>query len=522
MDEKNDQINKEGVYTVHQLIHESSVVHAIEQDKVGKDLSEIRNQILTAFTGKAEKLLEFMEKCNSLSLLEKAFDIGKESLLAEVCTLPIKVENDGNEGLSFIHSFFKVPPDFISEIDDIVGDSQSKKLVVRLIKRLLKYNLHNPSVPINITDLFVQPNERKCLLLDVFDLWDGDMDYSLINQIRPVENIAITHNRIKWKLENEKHPTDPLIMAAGTGDLEQVKKLATEENVIEKRNFEGDTALIVASSLGHLEIVKFLFELNPTKEHYEIKNHAGLDAFSCAAASDLEIVKFLYEKVEDKQKLMETKTINHEGLLNKISALNISAARTFPDIIKKMNKDNINYTEGNDFSALDCAIMSGLVKNVEFLLSKFSSVESLSRALILAVVLNNMEMVKIICESTKNGEEEIAFKIVNGYNALHLSAYFGHLDIVKYFCGDSKSNQKKLELIRMGVEEDGKGEKNAYELAAKSGNDEVSDYLEQFFDGHITELKKQLTKFVRQHKLVVFEYDENEENDVCEEYQLFE
>ena len=115
------------------------------------------------------------------------------------------------------------------------------------------------------------------------------------------------------------------------------------------------------------------------------------------------------------------------------------------------------------------------------------------------VYLNNLEMVKMICESTKNGEEDIAFKIVNGYNALHLSAYFGHLDIVKYFCGDSKSNQKKLELIRMGVEKDGKGEKNAYELAAKSGNDEVSDYLEQFFDGHITELKKQLTKFVRQH-----------------------
>lgn len=89
----------------------------------------------------------------------------------------------------------------------------------------------------------------------------------------------------------------PLQMAAGNGDLEQVKELLSKGIDVNSRDPLGTTALMYAALGGNLEICKFLVE---KKADVNAKNEDGVTALMYASGQGyLPIVEFLIEKGAD-------------------------------------------------------------------------------------------------------------------------------------------------------------------------------------------------------------------------------
>ena len=81
--------------------------------------------------------------------------------------------------------------------------------------------------------------------------------------------------------------------AAWDGDLQKVRLLLNQGVDVDATD-NGDTALMIASNLGHLKIVQLLLKKNAK---LDIKNKRGDTALTCASAEGhLEVVKALLNK----------------------------------------------------------------------------------------------------------------------------------------------------------------------------------------------------------------------------------
>ena len=244
-------------YTLHELLYQSCLVYAIKS-KIGKNLSEIRSQVVTDFTGNESKLLEFLLRCiedEHWQLIEAIFGNCDEKLLANVCMMPVD-----NGKWSFIHKLYKTGWFYP------ISEKSSRKhscfnMIKRFIARLVRFNNTLPlKSQINIIDIFVKPNEEHCLLLPLFKIQLNSPDWlSLKYSLFRIENLVKTFKRIEWIVEMKQHQC-PLVFSAGSGNLKALKKLANAENLTETTNHSLETALIAASKMGHLNVVKFLLE----------------------------------------------------------------------------------------------------------------------------------------------------------------------------------------------------------------------------------------------------------------------
>jgi hypothetical protein len=89
----------------------------------------------------------------------------------------------------------------------------------------------------------------------------------------------------------------PMQLAAGDGDLEQVKELISKGTDVNSRDVLGSTALMFAALGGNLEILKLLVE---KKADVNAKNDDGVTALMYASAQGyLPVVEFLIEKGAD-------------------------------------------------------------------------------------------------------------------------------------------------------------------------------------------------------------------------------
>jgi ankyrin repeat protein len=83
--------------------------------------------------------------------------------------------------------------------------------------------------------------------------------------------------------------------AASHGDLKKVQRLLNQGIDVDSTDKDGDTALILASEEGHLDIVNLLLEMNAKLDIQATEG--GNTALICASAEGhLEIVKALLTK----------------------------------------------------------------------------------------------------------------------------------------------------------------------------------------------------------------------------------
>ena len=293
--------------------------------------------------------------------------------------------------------------------------------------------------------------------------------------------------KLEWTKNIKIYHPHTLIIAAASGDLNQVKKLATKASVIAIRvkkvrmfiniRLDGETALMAASRMGHLELVTYLFNVNSLRNHYEIMNESfpNRNAFLYAVEFDhLEIVKFFYEKVDDKERLLNPtgyffktqiarrrkekmdeleKAIGvrekrriHEELcrLNeeeneeildkyKYSAFRLAAQKGALNVLKflyEKNPESVNYCDNFGQSPLLYAVECGQLKTVEFLWSKTDFTNSNNETpLMMAIKSGHLQAVEFLCETMK---ADIYQTNQYGQTALIAAITKGHLDIIKY------------------------------------------------------------------------------------------
>ncbi|MFM2200354.1 MAG: hypothetical protein RL769_409 [Pseudomonadota bacterium] len=181
---------------------------------------------------------------------------------------------------------------------------------------------------------------------------------------------------------------------------------------INSLNYYQETALMIASQYGHLEVVK---ELIKGGANVNLATNAGQSVLMLALINGkLEIAKKLIEAVEN---------VNHEDVYG-ITALMIASRSGYSEVVKELIKKNaeINTKDKSGYTALIVASQYGHFEVVKELIKKLiekglgvdSKNEKGYTALIVASQHGHLEVVK---ELIKNGAK-VDLKNNNGQTAL--------------------------------------------------------------------------------------------------------
>ena len=215
-----------------------------------------------------------------------------------------------------------------------------------------------------------------------------------------------------------------MLQAVIDGDIDTVKYYINQGAKIDaRRKHTGESALILASENGFLEIAQHLIE---ERAKLNTKDKNGNTALMCAA---------------------------YEGHANVVQFLLKEGAQ--------VNVKNID-----DYTALSNAALAGHLNIVQYLLKENAQIdtknEDVTEALMSAAVAGHLNIVQYLL---KEGVQVDA-KEKNGQTALMWAASEGHLNIVQY-------------LLKEGVQVDAKDEdgETALIMAAKRGHVDVVQFL---------------------------------------------
>lgn len=198
---------------------------------------------------------------------------------------------------------------------------------------------------------------------------------------------------------------DLLTYSALKGDLAKVKQLIEQQGVNVNAKYAGGTALMLASTEGHLEIVKYLISKGAD---INAKSDKGWTALMAASGEKghLDVVKYLISKGADinarnddgRTALMNAAT--YSGNLEIVKALVEGKGGLLSVFSKGVD---VNAKDDNGETALMGACGNGHLEIVKYLISKGADINAKA-------------------EATR----------FRGTTALILASMYGHLEVVKY------------------------------------------------------------------------------------------
>jgi ankyrin repeat protein len=188
--------------------------------------------------------------------------------------------------------------------------------------------------------------------------------------------------------------------AASEGDLVKIQTLVSgNPNLADSADDKGSTPLHLASSKGHLEVVKFLVEKGAD---IEAVNGRGFTPLQLAAyGRHREVVEFLLEKganIDAKNKSNEMTALDF-SLLKEIQVHKLDIA---PFLISKGAQFDVNKKNQMGLTPLDLAIVFGYTEAVEYLMSLGADINYTGRGgmtpLASAISRGRPEIAKLLLE----------------------------------------------------------------------------------------------------------------------------
>ena len=292
---------------------------------------------------------------------------------------------------------------------------------------------------IEISDIFIKPNEENCLLYSLFKIPLFSPDWEVLKQsLSCIDGLVTTFKRIEWIVQMKLMPC-PLVFAAGSGNLSDLKELANVRNINEVRSCFWETALIAASKMGHLNVVKFVLELNSTDEHCNLKDNRGWNAFFNAVYNGhLEIVKYLVGKSKPlKETLFQSIILaacnGHTEIIKYVMEL-VKPGKISPQHWKSAALKSLEFGHLETLKFIIPHLNLSKEINIEPTISplpfclSFQSKKQLN-LLMAAAHVGHVEIVKYLCEVHNYSINTVD---LNGKTALMYAARSGNLEVVKY------------------------------------------------------------------------------------------
>ncbi len=152
------------------------------------------------------------------------------------------------------------------------------------------------------------------------------------------------------------------MMAASDGDIAEITKLLEKGVDVNAKDFQGETALMVAALKGHLDIAKLLVE-NGADIHArpDFNNNQGQTALMMASKNGyIDIVKMLVEKGSDVNSI-----VKHTGY----SALIMASEKGKKDVVSLLIEKgaDINAKTKEGSTPLMMASLNGHIEIIKFL-----------------------------------------------------------------------------------------------------------------------------------------------------------
>lgn len=224
------------------------------------------------------------------------------------------------------------------------------------------------------------------------------------------------------------------IGAASDGDKKQVQSFLKDKEIdVNERDWDDLTALITASSAGHVEIVKILLK-------------AGADV----NASDKDGISAL----------MEASIMGHEKIVNVlidagaeidfksnsgVTALWLAAGENKTGVMKILLKKNADasVTRSDGITALMTASVAGHVDAVKSLLEDGADPLAVDAdgltALMNAAEKGASDVMKVLIDSA-DSNNYVNLMSITGFNALIIASAHGHSDAVKYLITETDAD----------------------------------------------------------------------------------
>ncbi|ESU44607.1 Serine/threonine protein kinase [Giardia duodenalis] len=228
--------------------------------------------------------------------------------------------------------------------------------------------------------------------------------HALKNKHIDVATLLRKHEAPSWTL---------LMYAAATGDIELAKSHLSDKD---KKNGDGDTALMIAARAGHENIVKLL---DPTDER-------GVTALMRAAEKgDVKAVRALIPLQKGK-KMIGDAYINGLRISNG-TALMMAAAHGHTEVVKLLVEHESGMQDKYGKTALIYAAENGHTDCIKLLVEKEAGMRDNYgwTALMNAAENNNLEHVKLLLE------KEGGMKNSGGYTALMIAIKSNNVDCVR-------------------------------------------------------------------------------------------
>jgi ankyrin repeat protein len=304
----------------------------------------------------------------------------------------------------------------------------------------------------------------------------------------------------------EKDILSPLIKSSMTGDLSEVKTVIEKnENNIDETDRKNKTALIHASTKGHIPVVEYLIERKANLNH---KDNDGKTALIWASdRGHVDVVKLLFPKsdpnLKDKEGktaliwasekgqtkvielLLEKKTwynrtrdtdINAKDI-NGMTALMGATIKGHSDIIKFLlfKKADINAKDANGYTAIFHSILKENLSILNLLIENGANINLKdgegNTALMTAMVKENYEIAKLLLKN----KADVNANGKNNVTALMIAA--------------SKNNKRLTKLLLengAGIDEKDNDDKTAIDWARAikknrfAASDEIVKILEEY------------------------------------------
>ena len=323
-----------------------------------------------------------------------------------------------------------------------IGDNQNHSALYHVLKggylKAVDFLIDNddPTDENGVTALMRATARGDAEMVDLLALLqkgmkDKDGNTAFIHALRN------KHEGIATVLRKHEAPSwTPLMCAAVTGDVEMARRHLSDKH---KKNSDGETALILAASAGHEDIVELL---DPTDER-------GVTALMQAAEKgDVEIVKALVP-LQKKRRTKGCININKVGLC-KGTALMIAAVYGHTEVVRLLVEHEGGMQGADGRTALKWAAQNREVDCARLLMNHEKDVTGWTM-LMCAAALGDTDMISqhldekgqkdkegqtALTIAAQNGREE-AVKLlmehegsVSGWTRLIYSAYLGNVSTV--------------------------------------------------------------------------------------------
>ena len=237
--------------------------------------------------------------------------------------------------------------------------------------------------------------------------------------------------------------------AVDIGSLNIVKLLMAKGADINVENNNEETILHLAARAQkpNIELVKYLLENKEIKQKLEAKEKNGWTAIHVAAFSgNLDILKELIKQGAD---------INAENN-DKQTILHLAAGAQKPnkELVKyllehKEIKQRLKAKEKNAWTAMHISAFNGNLEILKELIKQGADINAENNAkqtilhLVAASKKPNIMLVKYLLEN-KEIKQKLEAKVKNGCTAIHIAAFYGNLGILKELIIQGAESMQKI------------------------------------------------------------------------------